>query len=77
MPVPESPSLAFERAHGDAVLAFVEVRGRKPFAGEAAELRRSVAQKFLDRLPDWPAGTDRDEAEKIAAAALGGPFEER
>lgn len=64
-----------------AVLLFVDQRGRKPFPGEAAALRRGVAQKALDNItagfgPAAPTIVDREAVELLAAEALGGPFSE-
>jgi len=68
-----------DQSYLGAVLLFVEQRGRKPFPGEAAALRREVAQKALDQItstfsPAAPTIADREAVELLAAEALGGPF---
>lgn len=84
-PVPATTRIDARRLIADivgaATLEFVQARGRRPFPAEAAKLRREAAQAAFDKLSSAYRGAEMDGVEReqlgiLAAAALGGPFED-
>jgi hypothetical protein len=74
---PETPAQIVESVTEEAILELVREKGRRPYRSEVETIRKSVAQKALDRASEWGASGNREEVERVAAIALGGPFDER
>jgi hypothetical protein len=75
MTLKETPAQIVESVAAEALLEFVGEIGRRPFRSEVEEIRRKVATKVLERAAEWGASGNREEAERVAAIALGGDWD--